>query len=164
MLTAKHTKMEKVLIAIDYNPNSQEVAEKGYALAKKMGAEVCLIHVMAQVAHYGMRYPTFMGYEGYDAGSVDINVANEMREVTENYLKTAAQHLNDPNITTHLTEGDAANAILDYANQWNADLIVLGTHSHSVLEKLFMGTVASKILEKTPIPVYVVPVKKDKNK
>ncbi|MCM4158918.1 universal stress protein [Antarcticibacterium flavum] len=153
--------MKKVLIAIDYNPNSQEVAEKGHSLAKTMGAEVCLIHVMAQVAHYGMRYPTFMGYEGYDAGSVDINVANEMREVTKNYLETAANHLNDPGITTHLTEGDAANAILDYAKQWNADLIVIGTHSHSVLEKLFMGTVASKILEKTTIPVYVVPVKKD---
>lgn len=154
--------MEKVLIAIDYNPNSEEVAESGYALAKKMGAQVCLIHVMAQVDHYGMRYPTFMGYEGYDAGSVDINVANEMREVTENYLKTAADHLNDPGITTHLTEGDAANGILGYAEQWNADLIVIGTHSHSVLEKLFMGTVASRILEKTNIPVYVVPVKKNK--
>ncbi|HSI69069.1 MAG TPA: universal stress protein [Gillisia sp.] len=153
--------MDKVLIAIDYNPNSQEVAEKGYALAKKMGAEVCLIHVMAQVAHYGMKYPTFMGYEGYDAGSVDINVANEMREVTKTYLETAAKHLNDPGITTHLTEGDAARGILNYADQWNADLIVLGTHSHSVLEKLFMGTVASKILEKTKIPVYVVPVKKN---
>lgn len=154
--------MQKVLIAIDYNPNSQEVAEKGYSLAKKIDAEVCLIHVMAQVAHYGMRYPTFMGYEGYDAGSVDINVANEMREVTKDYLETAARHLNDPRVTTHLTEGDAASGILDYANEWNADLIVIGTHSHSVLEKLFMGTVASKILEKTSIPVYVVPVKKEK--
>ncbi|WP_255702742.1 universal stress protein [Antarcticibacterium sp. 1MA-6-2] len=59
--------MKKVLIAIDYNPTSQEVAEKGYQLAKTMGAEVCLIHAISDVAHYGMRYPPFMGYDGFDA-------------------------------------------------------------------------------------------------
>lgn len=153
--------MKKVLIAIDYNPTSQEVAEQGYALAKRMGAEVCLVHVMSEVAHYGMRYPTFMGYEGFDAGSVDINIANEMRDITEDYLKTAAKHLDDEQVKTKMLEGDAAREILNYAEEWNADLIVLGTHSHSVLEKLFMGTVASSILEKTKVPVYVIPVKKE---
>lgn len=153
--------MNKVLIAIDYNPTSQEVAEKGYNLAKKLGAEVCLIHAISEVAHYGMRYPTFMGYEGFDAGAVDVNLANQMREMTEDYLKTAAEHLDDPSVSTYLAEGDAAKAILNYAEEWNADLIVMGTHSHSVLEKLFMGTVASTILEKTKVPVFVVPVKKE---
>lgn len=151
--------MKKVLIAIDYNPSSEKVAGKGYELAKILGASVCLIHVMAEVAHYGMRYPTFLGYEGYDAGSVDIGIENDLRAISEDYLETAANHLNDPSVATHLSEGDAANAILDYADVWKADLLVIGTHSHSILEKLFMGTVASTILEKTKVPVYVVPVK-----
>lgn len=153
--------MKKVLIAIDYNPSSQKVAESGYELAKLMGAEVCLIHVMSEMAHYGMRYPTFMGYEGYDTGAVDIEMINEMQKVTEDYLKSAARHLNDPNVITHLAEGDAANVLLEYSEQWNADLLVMGTHSHSALEKLLMGTVASSVLEKTNIPVYMVPVKKE---
>ncbi len=153
--------MKKILIAIDYNPSSQKVAETGHELAQLMGGEVCLIHVMAEIAHYGMRYPTFMGYEGYDAGAIDIEMMNEMQKVTEEYLRSAAQHLNDPNVITHLAEGDAANAILEYADQWQADLIVMGTHSHSALEKLLMGTVASKVLEKTKVPVYMVPVKKE---
>ena len=153
--------MKKVLIAIDYNPSSQNVAESGYELAKLMGAEVCLIHVMSEMAHYGMRYPTFMGYEGYDTGAVDIEMINEMQKVTEDYLKSAARHLNDPNVITHLAEGDAANVLLEYSEQWNADLLVMGTHSHSAIEKLLMGTVASSVLEKTNIPVYMVPVKKE---
>lgn len=153
--------MKKVLIAIDYNPSSQKVAESGYELAKLMGAEVCLIHVMSEMAHYGMRYPTFMGYEGYDTGAVDIEMINEMQKVTEDYLKSAARHLNDPNVITHLAEGDAANVLLEYSEQWNADLLVMGTHSHSAIEKLLMGTVASSVLEKTNIPVYMVPVKKE---
>lgn len=152
--------MKKVLIAIDYNPSSQKVAEKGYELAKLMGAEICLIHVMAEVAHYNMRYPTFMGYEGYDAGAVDMNMINEMRSVTEDYLRSAADHLNDPDVSTHLADGDAGRAILDYSKEWNADLIVMGTHSHSTIEKLLMGTVTSTVIEKTEVPVYLIPVKK----
>lgn len=152
--------MKKVLIAIDYNPSSQKVAEKGYELAKIMGAEICLIHVMAEVAHYNMRYPTFMGYEGYDAGAVDMNMINEMRSVTEDYLRSAADHLNDPDVSTHLADGDAGRAILDYSKEWNADLIVMGTHSHSTIEKLLMGTVTSTVIEKTEVPVYLIPVKK----
>jgi|SRR5690606_9701298 len=151
--------MKKVLIAVDYNPSSQEVAEKGYELSKLMRAEVSLIHVMSDVASYDMRYPTFMGYTGYEIGAVDISMMEEMQKVTEEYLSSVAGHLNDPNIKTHLAEGEAGRAILEYAEEWNADVIVMGTHSHSALEKLLMGTVASRVIEKTKIPVYLIPVK-----
>ena len=151
--------MKKVLIGLDYNPKSEIVAEKGYELAKKLGAEVCLIHVLADVSYYGVNYPSFMGYEGYNEMQVDLNVISELREVAKNFLETAAKHLDDPSVTTFLAEGPTAHAILDYSKEWNADMIVLGTHSHSVLEKVLMGTTASRILEKTKIPVYLIPVK-----
>ena len=151
--------MKKVLIAIDYNPISEKVAEAGYALAQKLGAQVCLIHVVADISYYSAQYPTFMGYDGYGM-TADLSVASEMRKYTEEFLESAASHLKDPTVSTHLAEGDTANAILDYSEEWNADLIVMGTHSHSTLEKLFLGTVASKVLEKTKIPVHMVPVNK----
>ncbi len=153
--------MKKVLIAIDYHPVSEKVARAGYELAQKMNAEVCLLHVLADMSYYSMQYQPFLGYEGYDDMALDINVASEMRQVAKDYLKTAASHLNDEKVSTKLIEGDKATAILEYAEQWNADLIVMGTHSHSFLEKLLMGTVASEVLEKTEIPVFMVPIKKD---
>lgn len=151
--------MQKVLIAIDYNPVSEKVAEAGYDLAMKLGAQVCLIHVVADVNYYSTQYPTFMGYDGYGM-TADLTVASEMRKYAEEFLESAASHLKDPSVSTHLAEGDTANAVLDYAKEWNADLIVMGTHSHSTLEKLFLGTVASKVLEKTKIPVHMVPINK----
>lgn len=152
--------MKKVLIAVDYNPISEKVANAALELVRSMDAELCLIHVLADVSYYGTQFPTFMGYEGYAGMGPDFEMVVEMREVAEEFLKSAAEHLDHPAVKTYLAEGDTANAILNYADQWEADLIVMGTHSHSVLEKLFMGTVAEKILEKTKIPVYVVPVKK----
>lgn len=153
-------KMKKVLIALDYNPVSEKVAEEGYKLAQKMDAEVCLIHVMADVSYYGTQYPPFMGFEGYAGMTTDYDMVNQMHEIGEDYLEKAATHLNDPSVKTHMAEGDTAKAILDYAGEWNADLIVMGTHSHSTLEKILMGTVASSVLERTKVPVYMVPVNK----
>ena len=152
--------MKKVLIALDYHPVSEKVAEKGYELAQEMGAEVCLLHVLDDVGFYSAQYPTFLGYEGYPGVAPGFNVALEMQNIAKDFLNKAATHLRDPEIKTSLVEGETAKALLAYAEEWEADLIVMGTHGHSVLEKIFMGTVAQKVLEKTKIPVYMVPVKK----
>ena len=40
--------MKKVLIALDYNPTAQKVAEMGHAMAKAMKAEVVLLHILAE--------------------------------------------------------------------------------------------------------------------
>ena len=152
--------MKKVLIAIDYNPVSEKVAEKGYELAKQLGAQVCLLHVMDDSGYYQTQFPTFLGYTGVTTFGPDINLAVELRNIAENFLEKAAAHLEDPNVQTHLAEGDTAKNLLAYAEEWDANVIVMGTHSHSALEKLLIGTVAEKIIEKTKIPVYLVPVKK----
>lgn len=148
--------MNKVLITLDYNPNSEKVAEMGYKLAQLMQAKICLLHVLANVRYYGMEFEPFMGYEGY-AFPTNLNIREDMIKVAQDYLDKSASHLNHPGILTHLAEGDTSRAILEYAEEWQADLIVMGTHSHSTLEKLFIGTVASGVLEHTEIPVYMVP-------
>lgn len=149
--------MKKVLITLDYNPNSEKVVKMGYEMAQLMGAEVCLFHVLTDVRFYGMQYDPFMGYEGY-AFPVNYDIQNEFVKVAKDYLEKTKAHLNGENITTHLTEGDTAKMVLEYSEEWNADMIVMGTHSHSTLEKLFLGTVASSVLERTKIPVYMVPI------
>ncbi|SRX55936.1 universal stress protein [Aequorivita sp. CIP111184] len=152
--------MKKVLITLDYNPDSEKVVNMGYELSKLMNAEICLFHVLSEVRYYGMQYEPFMGYEGY-AFPVDYRIQEEFVKVAQDYLEKTKQHLNNGNnISTHLAEGDTAKTILEYAEEWKADLIVMGTHSHGTLEKIFLGTVASSVLEHTKIPVYMVPTGK----
>ncbi|WP_029036101.1 universal stress protein [Salinimicrobium xinjiangense] len=152
--------MKKVLIAIDYHPVSEKVTDAGYELAQSLNAEICLIHVMDDVGFYGAQYPTFMGYDGYTGMGPDLDVALEMRNIAEEFMEKAKQHLGDEKVQTYLAEGDTVKSIMSYGEEWGANVLVMGTHSHSVLEKLLLGTVAEKILEKTKIPVYLVPVKK----
>lgn len=152
--------MKKVLIAIDYHPISEKVAEAGYELAKNLNAEVCLLHVLEDVGFYGTQYPTFMGYDGYSGMGPDLDLAMEMRNIAEEFIEKAKSHLNDERVSTHITEGDTAKTILNYAEEWGANVLVMGTHSHSTFEKLLLGTVAGKILEKTKTPLYLIPIKK----
>lgn len=151
--------MKKVLICIDYNPTSEVVANSGYQLSKALNAEVCLLHVIADIQYYGVQYPTFMGYDGFDA-EIDLNINKEMHRVAENFLETVKTHLGENQVITKVVEGNTADVILEYAEQWKADTIVLGTHSHNILEKIFIGDVASKVLKNTKVPVYMIPTKK----
>ncbi|MDG3581979.1 MULTISPECIES: universal stress protein [Galbibacter] len=152
--------MKKVLIAIDYNPTTEKVVEKGYELAKTLNAQVCLLHVISNLQYYGIQYPSFMGYDAMNV-TFDPKFQDEMKKVAKDFLDTAQKHLNDNTVTSHISEGDTADEILNYAKEWGASLIVMGTHSHSTFEKLLIGTVASSVLEHTEIPVYMVPIKKD---
>ena len=149
--------MKKILIALDYNPNSEKVVNMGFELAKLMNAEVCLLHVLAEMRYYGMQYEPFMGYEGY-AFPVNYTIQEEFVKVAQDYLEKTKNHLGGENISTKLVEGDTADKILECAEEWNADLIVMGTHSHGTLERIFLGTVASSVLEHTKIPVHMVPI------
>jgi len=154
----KKNQMKKVLIAIDYNPTSEKVVMDGYKLAKSLGAEVCILHVITNLQYYGAQYPVFMGFESVNL-SYDPRVHDEMKSIAKEYVSTVASHLGDDRILTHVAEGDTARAILEYSKEWGADLIVMGTHSHSTFEKLLIGTVANGVLEKTTIPVHMIPVK-----
>ncbi len=60
------TPMKKVLIALDYNPTAQKVAETGLNLGQSMNAEIYLLNVVVDPMHYPK--PDFshvMGYSGY---------------------------------------------------------------------------------------------------
>ena len=151
--------MKKILIAVDYNPSSEKVAEAGYQLGKMMQAEVCIMHVITDVQYYGMQYPSFMGYTGFNNVEMDLNMAGEMVKVAEDFLQKTKEHFNDPNLSTYVAEGETADAILNYASEWGADVLVLGTHSHSALEKLFVGDVASDVLKSSKIPLHIIPIR-----
>jgi nucleotide-binding universal stress UspA family protein len=57
-------------------------------------------------------------------------------------------------------EGDPAEEIINYAAEASIDLIVMGTHGRTGLERLLMGSVAEKVLRGAPCSVLVVKLQK----
>ncbi|MEO8768657.1 MAG: universal stress protein [Ferruginibacter sp.] len=148
--------MKKILIAIDYNPSAQKVAETGYALAKAMQAELSIVHVITEPAYYAMDYSPIMGYQGgYTTGTIEV--LEDIKKEAQNFLAATVLHLGDDNITTMVLDGETTDAILKYSIEWNADLIVLGSHSHHGFEKLFSTDTATHVLKHSKVPVLAVP-------
>ena len=156
------TKTKKVLIALDYNPTAQKVAEAGFSMAKSMNAEVILLHVITDPVFYSTAgYSPIMGFNGYmDMGPLQLDNADEIKNASLQYLEKSKQHLGDDDIRTMVKEGDFSDTILKTAKEEHANIIVLGSHSRKWLENIVMGSVTEKVLHHTSIPLLIVPTKK----
>ena len=156
--------MKKVLIALDYDPTAQKVAETGFSLAKSLKAEVILLHVINASANYATpgHFP-IMGYTGYvDVSPTVLESAEGLRNASLQYLDNIRQHLGDESIQILVEEGDFAETILKSADEEHADMIVIGSHSQKWLENILMGSVTEKVLKASSIPLYIIPTKKAK--
>lgn len=162
-MTPMKAKKQKVLIAMDYNPTAQKVAEYGYSLAQSMNAEVTLLHVISDPVYYSsMEYSPIMGFSGFiDMGGLQLTV-EDLKKAAQQFLNKAKHHLHDQSIGTIIKGGDFADAILTTAKELHADIIVLGTHSRRWLEEILLGSVTEKVLHHTTTPLFIVPTKKKK--
>jgi len=158
----KTDKVKKVLIALDYNPTAQKVAEEGFSMAKAMKAEIILLHVISDPVYYSStEYSPIMGFNGFmDTGMMQLDSLNALKEAALNFLDKSRHHLGDKSIQTLIKEGDFADSILECAKEVHADIIILGSHSRKWLENVVMGSVTEKVLRHTPIPLFIIPTKK----
>jgi nucleotide-binding universal stress UspA family protein len=153
--------MKKVLIALDYDPTAQQVAEQGYSLANAMGAEILLLHVVNDPTYYAMtNFSPIMGYGGFmDIDKFQPTLEN-LKTASLHYLEKAKHHLGDEAIQTIVKDGEIADTILKTAKELHVGIIVLGSHSRKWLEDIVIGSVAKDVLNHSHIPLYIIPTKK----
>jgi nucleotide-binding universal stress UspA family protein len=151
--------MKKVLIALDYSTSAKKIAETGYSLAKAMNAEVTLVHVIMEPVYYDIGYSPIMGYQGgYTDGIVPV-VSNIKKEAN-GFLAATVKHLGDDRIKTKAISGNnTEDAILKYCKSRKIDLIVMGSHKHKGLERLFVPDTAVHMVKHSTIPLFIIPTK-----
>jgi nucleotide-binding universal stress UspA family protein len=161
-MNMKTDKIIKVLIALDYDPTAQKVAETGFSMAKTMNAEVTLLHIISEPIYYSSTdYSPIMGFNGYfEMGPEQLNSSDKLKKASEFFLDKSKQHLGDKTIKTLVKEGDFAENILKTAKDIHADIIVMGSHGRKWLENIILGSVTENVLRHTKIPLFVVPTKK----
>ena len=100
-------KLKKVLIALDYDPTAQKVAEVGFSLAKAMSAQVTLLHVIADPVYYtSLEHITVMGFAGYkDITPIQNDTLEKVINDSREFLRKSKQHLGDDSIETVVKEG-----------------------------------------------------------
>jgi nucleotide-binding universal stress UspA family protein len=155
--------MKKILIALDYDPAAEKVADAGYSLAKEIKAAVTLIHVVSDFSYYSSIEYAPMGFIGYiDSHPVGMDIIKSLEKVGQDLLDKSKQHLGDDAIKTIVKDGDPATSILDTAKEFDVDIIVMGSHGRKWLEAIVMGSVTEKVLHHTSVPLYIIPTNKRK--
>jgi len=144
--------MNKVLIALDYDPTAKKVAEAGYAMAKAMGAEVILLHVVENLIAYSLSY--------LNMGPLQLDTVVELKDASQQFLNKTKLLLGDVTVQTVVREGDFANSIIEAVIEFDIDILVMGSLSKRWLEDIIMGSVTEQVMKKTPIPVFIVPTRK----
>ena len=127
----KTNKMKKVLIALDYNPTAQKVAEIGFSMANTMKAEVILLHVISDLVYYtSTEYSPIMGFTGFmNMDPLQLDSVKGLKKTSQQFLDKSKRHLGDKSIQTLVKEGDFAESILKTAKNLHVDVIVMGSHS-----------------------------------
>lgn len=151
--------MKNVLIALDYDPSAQKVAEYGYRVAKAMNCQVVLLHVAIDAGDdFSLNYSPIMGFGFFsNEDLVEKDRTSEVKRIASQFLNDLRKTLGDPEIETIVEHGDSAENILLVAAEKDVELIVLGSHGEAEFKKNVLGTVAAKVVGKSQIPLLVIP-------
>jgi nucleotide-binding universal stress UspA family protein len=140
----------KILLAIDESKFSEAAAQAVIRQIKPDGVEVCVLHVVEPL----LLLPDF------HAGTIEELRASEqrLRQRGQELVSRAEQLLRAAGFTvqTAVEEGDHRGEIIDYAAEWGADLIVLGSHGRKGLDRFFMGSVAEHVARHAACSVEIV--------
>ena len=147
---------KRIAVAVDGSKSSEAALEEAVKLARDVQATVLLLHVCEEM-------PMALDPEGM--GLIQMNdIAKVIAEagkalLERNRSKLAAQ---DISVETKLVEsygGRVGNVISQEAQKLNADLLVVGSHGRTGVDRLLLGSVAEGVSRSATMPVLLVRVK-----
>jgi nucleotide-binding universal stress UspA family protein len=148
----------RVLLAVDGSPHShiavEEVAERLWPEGTSVEV-LTVIHAAAPLAID----PAFVLAAAY------VQQTEEQRHLASSVVESGAEKIlmKAPHllVTTKVIEGIPKDAIVDEAREWDADLIVVGSHGYGRLKRMVLGSVAGAVVASAPCSVHVARARHD---
>ena len=142
--------LKRILVPTDFSKFSQNALSYAIALADKFGAELYLLHV---VQNLGVMIP--------DMVNVVPPIMPSNEQMTSAVREALGKVIKDNKLERFKTKpevrlGTPFYEIIQFAKETGADLIVMGTHGHSGLAHVLLGSVTEKVVRKAPCPVLTV--------
>ncbi len=138
--------MERILVSLDLSGQSQRVLETAVTLAEQCGAELKALYVQDRMT------PMLLEAALFDE--------KESRHHADKELKRAVAKVPMPSevmMSREVREGHAGHEILHAADEWDADLIVMGSHGFGFFNRLLLGSISLYVLRHGHRATLVVP-------
>jgi len=150
--------IQTILFATDLGPGSGVVFSHAAGIARRFGARLHLLTVMTSSAE-----PSMVSVDSYlpeeTIAKLREDALRRIRESLDQLLAEAGAGEAEGVVgSIQVLEGKAADTVLAEAGRLGADLIVLGSHGHSALGEMLIGSVAHRVSVQSGVPVLLVPV------
>jgi universal stress protein A len=133
-----------ILCPLDFDENSLAALDHAAAIARGIGSKLILLHVVPLVLLPGEMPPIAAMFEEQESAS-----RAKLTEIAQKKLEGISYE-------THVYVGDIVESILNAQSKYQIDLLVMATHGHRGLARLFLGSVAEVVVRKAACPVLTV--------
>jgi nucleotide-binding universal stress UspA family protein len=133
---------KRILIAVDFSPNSLEAFRVAADMASVHSASLHLFHVIEA-------WPSA-------PGEATMEFVQKANEAVEQLVASSQPALDKVTVTTEVASGRGFDEIVNRARDWRADLIVLGTKGTTSLEEIFLGGTAEHVIKESSCSVLIV--------
>lgn len=143
---------KRILVPVDGSETANKALVAALQIARDSGGRVRIIHVIEEMA-YLTGYEQYGGYSGELISAMRENgnkVLNDAMAIAQ-AAGVEADNLLFDNFGERLGE-----VVANTAKQWDADLIVVGTHGRHGIGRMLLGSGAEQILRLAPVPVLVI--------
>ena len=146
--------IKRILVPIDFSDFSIDALKYGVSVARHFGAKILLLHVISQELINEMK--TVRGFLG-DTDPPEEFLARKKRDINERIEKILKGETDQTLFEEPLIEvGIPAEEIIRVAKERKVDLVVIATRGRSGLSHILMGSVAEKVVRRSPCPVLSV--------
>jgi universal stress protein A len=144
-------RIRRILYATDYSKASERALQAAVDLARQNKSELWVVHVIEPVTPY-------VSGEDFTGAELYLKLEETTRQEAQSSMTKLMQRLGKLRVKTKslLLKGSPSDQIIRAAKSRKADMIVIGTHGRTGLSKLFMGSVAGRVVSTAPCPVMTV--------
>lgn len=145
---------QRIMVAIDEGFVTGKVFETAIAMARKFDAKLAICHALDERI-LSRHEPDVMLPSSF--GQVQVNLRNGARE----FLEQAAEIARTAGVDVEIRlieseESQVAKMLANAAIEWQADLLVVGSHGHRGVDRFFVGSVAEQLAHKTRTSLLLV--------
>lgn len=134
----------RIVVPVDLGKHTQILADYAIYIGRKLNASVNFLHVSEFVETGDMMLgsPSLAGINEERFSRAKELMSNLVEDSKVNYEK----------IDGSVVRGDTVDSIVKFAEEENADLVIIGTHGNKGLEKILLGSVAERVLKRVHCP------------
>ncbi|QCI11652.1 universal stress protein [Pseudomonas putida] len=155
--------IRSMLYATDLGVYAPFVMQHALALARTFGAELYVIHAVEPMGQFAesllQSYLDEQTLDELHSEGVNTVMANIEQRVLENFREELGEEADLALIkAVRVRQGDPAQVILEQAQRLAVDLMIFGSHSAGAGADVPIGRTAVRLLQLSPVPVYMVPL------